>query len=39
MLIWADGFKFEEVDDSELTTNMMGSENLPDQPVNLGFDE
>ncbi|WP_137789137.1 AraC family transcriptional regulator [Bacillus sp. E(2018)] len=37
--VWADGFRFEEVDETESNTNMMGSENLPDQPINLGFDE
>ncbi|MFF5995928.1 AraC family transcriptional regulator [Lysinibacillus sp. KU-BSD001] len=37
--VWADGFKFEEVDESVPTTNMLGLETLPQQPINLGFDE
>lgn len=38
--VWADGFKFEEVDLSVTSTNMLGQEkNLPLEPINLGFDE
>lgn len=37
--VWADGFRFEEVDDSVPSTNMMATEFLPTQPVNLDFNE
>ncbi len=37
--VWADGFKFDEVDLSVPSTNMLDSSNLPLEPVNLGFDE
>lgn len=37
--VWADGFKFEEVDEKVPTTNMMTIEQLPKQPVNLTFSD
>lgn len=37
--VWADGFGLEEVDLTVLSTNMLTLENLPKEPVNLGFDE
>ena len=37
--VWADGFKFEEVDASVPSTNMIGQDTLPAEPINLGFDE
>ncbi|MGM9950677.1 MAG: helix-turn-helix transcriptional regulator [Lysinibacillus sp.] len=38
--VWTDSFKFEEVDQSVPTTNMLANtEELPLEPVNLGFDE
>lgn len=37
--VWADGFKFEEVDTTVPTTNILQQEYLPLEPVNLGFDE
>lgn len=37
--VWADGFKFEEVDEKVPTTNMMAIESLPMQPVNLTFND
>ncbi|MBD8032455.1 AraC family transcriptional regulator [Solibacillus sp. FSL W8-0474] len=37
---WIDGIKFEEVEKSVATTNMIGSDgDLPLEPVNLGFDD
>lgn len=37
---WIDGVKFEEVDETVPSTNMTGSgEDLPLEPVNLGFDD
>lgn len=37
--VWADGFKFEVVDEKTPLTNMMGQSELPKQPVNLDFSE
>ena len=38
--VWIDGIKFEEVDLSVPTTNLMGFDlDLPLEPVNLGFDD
>ena len=38
--VWIDGIKFEEVDLSVPTTNLMGLDlDLPLEPVNLGFDD
>lgn len=37
--VWADGFRFEIVDETVQSTNMLGIERLPKEPVNLGFDE
>jgi AraC family transcriptional regulator len=37
--VWADGFKFEPVDETVPTTNMMGYDQLPECPINLGFDD
>ena len=38
--VWIDGIKFEEVDQSVPTTNLMGFDlDLPLEPVNLGFDD
>lgn len=37
--VWADGFKFEVVNQTVPSTNMLQQENLPLDPVNLGFDE
>lgn len=37
--VWGDGFKFEEVDLSVASTNMPTQNELPLEPVNLGFDE
>ncbi|MBX9975966.1 helix-turn-helix transcriptional regulator [Cytobacillus firmus] len=37
--VWADGFKFEEADLSVPSTNMLACDQLPLEPVNLGFDE
>ena len=38
--VWIDGVKFEEVDLSVPTTNLMGLDlDLPLEPVNLGFDD
>jgi len=37
--IWADGFRFEVVDEKTPTTNMLEKNNLPDKPVNLTFSE
>ncbi|MEG0260964.1 MAG: AraC family transcriptional regulator [Lysinibacillus sp.] len=37
---WIDGVKIEEVDETVSSTNMIGSvEDLPLEPVNLGFDD
>jgi len=37
---WIDGISFEEVDDSVPSTNIVGNSNdLPLEPVNLGFDD
>ncbi|MEK5488771.1 MULTISPECIES: helix-turn-helix transcriptional regulator [Lysinibacillus] len=35
--VWADGFRFEEVDDKVPTTNMLSQEHLPTHPANLDF--
>lgn len=35
--VWADGFRFEEVNDKVPTTNMLSQELLPKQPANLDF--
>ncbi|WP_155593349.1 helix-turn-helix transcriptional regulator [Lysinibacillus cavernae] len=35
--VWADGFRFEEVDDNVPSTNMLSQERLPSQPTNLDF--
>jgi len=37
--VWADGFSFEEADLTVPSTNMLTPEELPLEPVNLGFDE
>lgn len=37
--VWADGFRFEEVDEKVPTTNMLSEELLPVQPINLDFSE
>lgn len=37
--VWADGFAFEEVDQTVPSTNMLAIEQLPLDPINLGFDE
>ncbi|UTR13773.1 AraC family transcriptional regulator [Salipaludibacillus sp. LMS25] len=37
--VWADGFKFDEVDLSVSSTNMLEKNELPLEPLNLGFDE
>ncbi|MEK4628573.1 hypothetical protein MKZ17_10235 [Solibacillus sp. FSL R7-0682] len=38
--IWIDGVKFEEVDRTVPSTNMASSpDDLPLEPINLGFDE
>lgn len=37
--VWADNFRFEEVDEKTPTTNQLGSQSLPKQPVNLDFAE
>lgn len=38
--VWIDGIKFEEVDLSVPTTNLLGIDmDLPLEPVNLGFDD
>ena len=37
--VWADGFRFEEVDEKVPTTNMLPEDNLPAQPTNLDFSE
>ncbi|MFS0881827.1 helix-turn-helix transcriptional regulator [Metabacillus niabensis] len=37
--VWADGFAFEEVDQSVPSTNMLAQEQLPLDPINLGFEE
>lgn len=38
--VWVDCFKLEEVDSSVPSTNMLDQpENLPLEPINLGFDE
>ncbi|MDU2241954.1 MAG: AraC family transcriptional regulator [Paenibacillus sp.] len=38
-MVWADGFKFEEVDLTVPVTNRLGQEKLPFEPINLSFDE
>jgi len=35
--VWADGFRFEEVNDKVPSTNMLSQERLPKQPTNLDF--
>lgn len=37
--VWADNFRFEEVDDKVATTNMLLQDHLPKQPSNLDFSE
>lgn len=37
--VWADGFRFEEVNEKVDSTNMLLQENLPKQPINLDFSE
>ncbi|MGG0664570.1 AraC family transcriptional regulator [Viridibacillus arvi] len=37
--VWADGFRFEEVNEKVATTNMLTQEHLPKQPSNLDFSE
>lgn len=37
--VWADGFRFEEVNEKVDSTNMLFQENLPKQPINLDFSE
>ncbi|MDJ0288373.1 MULTISPECIES: helix-turn-helix domain-containing protein [Bacillus] len=36
--VWADGFRFEEVDEKTPTTNMEEASALPDVPMNLHFE-
>ncbi|MCW6699718.1 hypothetical protein P2Q02_09000 [Bacillus pumilus] len=36
--VWADGFRFEEVNEKTPTTNMVEDSALPDVPVNLQFE-
>lgn len=36
--VWADGFRFEEVNEKTPTTNMVEASALPDVPVNLHFE-
>lgn len=35
--VWADGFRFEEVNEKVPTTNLFSEEQLPAQPTNLDF--
>lgn len=37
--VWMDGFRFEEVDSKEPSTNTIGKRDLPQQPRNLDFGE
>lgn len=37
--VWADGFRFEEVNEKVDSTNMLSQSNLPKQPINLDFSE
>lgn len=37
--VWADDFRFEEVDEKVASTNMLSQEHLPKQPRNLDFHE
>ncbi|MEK5146991.1 AraC family transcriptional regulator [Psychrobacillus sp. FSL K6-4615] len=37
--VWADGFRFEEVNEKVDSTNMLFQDNLPKQPINLDFSE
>ncbi|WP_102707960.1 helix-turn-helix domain-containing protein [Terribacillus saccharophilus] len=37
--VWADGFRFEEVDESVPTTNIDMTYHMRDEPVNLAFEE
>lgn len=37
--VWADGFRFEEVNEKVDSTNMLSQSNLPEQPINLDFSE
>lgn len=37
--VWADGFRFEEVNEKVPTTNMLFEEHLPAHPTNLNFSE
>ncbi|SFQ07814.1 AraC-type DNA-binding protein [Psychrobacillus psychrotolerans] len=37
--VWADGFRFEEVNEKVDSTNMLFQDNLPKQPLNLDFSE
>lgn len=37
--VWADGFRFEEVNEKVDSTNMLSQDNLPKQPINLDFSE
>lgn len=37
--VWADGFRFDEVDESVETTNLDMTYELQDEPINLAFEE
>ena len=37
--VWADGFRFEEVNEKVDSTNMLSQDNLPKQPINLDFSD
>ena len=37
--VWFDDFKLEEVDDNVPVTNIVSEKMIPDQPVNLDFEE
>lgn len=37
--VWMDGFRFDEVDLNEPSTNMLSKEHLPEHPCNLDFCE
>ncbi|SNZ02677.1 AraC-type DNA-binding protein [Terribacillus aidingensis] len=37
--VWADGFRFEEVDESVPTTNLNMTYDIQEEPVNLSFEE
>ncbi|ANF97902.1 hypothetical protein AR543_19015 [Paenibacillus bovis] len=37
--VWVDGFRFEEVDHSIPVTNLEPERELPNEPLNLAFEE